>query len=161
MGTYLSCPEVCDSDSSQVLHIGNLFLLAFDLGCAFSPTTNALLGFRLLGDWHLVSHRYLVVTDADFKSRVCRQCCACLRSKCHRRCLLGERACNCHVHLHFLCSHRYDSLLEFLVGSMFAVQLLLSHLSLVVSLRRPSVVNISLLSWLLCAGSRLPLESLS
>ncbi|KAF8966604.1 multidrug resistance protein 4 [Flammula alnicola] len=31
-----------------VLHIGNLFTLAFSLGCAFAPTTGALLGFRFL-----------------------------------------------------------------------------------------------------------------
>ncbi|KAG6831201.1 hypothetical protein H0H87_005917 [Tephrocybe sp. NHM501043] len=31
-----------------VLHIGNLFSLAFTLGCAFAPTTGALIGFRFL-----------------------------------------------------------------------------------------------------------------
>ncbi|KAF8068729.1 major facilitator superfamily domain-containing protein [Lyophyllum atratum] len=31
-----------------VLHIGNLFSLAFTLGCAFSPNTGALIGFRFL-----------------------------------------------------------------------------------------------------------------
>ncbi|KAJ7512748.1 major facilitator superfamily domain-containing protein [Mycena galericulata] len=32
----------------RVLHIGNLFSIAFNLGCAFAPTTGALLGFRFL-----------------------------------------------------------------------------------------------------------------
>ncbi|KAJ6560589.1 major facilitator superfamily domain-containing protein [Mycena vulgaris] len=31
-----------------VLHIGNLFTIAFNIGCAFAPTTGALLGFRFL-----------------------------------------------------------------------------------------------------------------
>ncbi|PFH49928.1 hypothetical protein AMATHDRAFT_146557 [Amanita thiersii Skay4041] len=31
-----------------VLHIGNIFTLAFSLGCGFSPTTSALIGFRFL-----------------------------------------------------------------------------------------------------------------
>ncbi|KAJ7786884.1 major facilitator superfamily domain-containing protein [Mycena olivaceomarginata] len=31
-----------------VLHIGNLCTIAFNLGCAFAPTTGALLGFRFL-----------------------------------------------------------------------------------------------------------------
>ncbi|KAI0952625.1 hypothetical protein AcV7_008365 [Taiwanofungus camphoratus] len=31
-----------------VLHIGNLFMLAFNIGCAFAPTAGALIGFRLL-----------------------------------------------------------------------------------------------------------------
>ncbi|KAF8887590.1 multidrug resistance protein 4 [Infundibulicybe gibba] len=31
-----------------VLHIGNLFSIAFNLGCAFAPTTGSLIGFRLL-----------------------------------------------------------------------------------------------------------------
>ncbi|KAJ7927618.1 multidrug resistance protein 4 [Mycena leptocephala] len=32
----------------SVLHIGNIFLVAFNLGCAFAPNTGSLLGFRLL-----------------------------------------------------------------------------------------------------------------
>ncbi|KIM47070.1 hypothetical protein M413DRAFT_268955 [Hebeloma cylindrosporum] len=31
-----------------VLHIGNLFTMAFSLGCAFAPNTGALIGFRFL-----------------------------------------------------------------------------------------------------------------
>ncbi|KAJ7740046.1 major facilitator superfamily domain-containing protein [Mycena maculata] len=31
-----------------VLHIGNLFSIGFNIGCAFAPTTGALLGFRFL-----------------------------------------------------------------------------------------------------------------
>ncbi|KAH9478470.1 Efflux pump radE [Psilocybe cubensis] len=31
-----------------ILHIGNLFNIAFNLGCAFAPTTGALIGFRFL-----------------------------------------------------------------------------------------------------------------
>ncbi|KII94683.1 hypothetical protein PLICRDRAFT_33499 [Plicaturopsis crispa FD-325 SS-3] len=31
-----------------VLHIGNILLIAFNLGCAFAPTTGALIGFRFL-----------------------------------------------------------------------------------------------------------------
>jgi len=34
-----------------VLHINNLLFLAFNLGCAFAPTTGALLGFRILCGW--------------------------------------------------------------------------------------------------------------
>ena len=32
----------------QVLHIGNLTLIAFSLGCAFAPNTGALIGLRFL-----------------------------------------------------------------------------------------------------------------
>ncbi len=32
----------------QVLHIGNLLFLAFSFGCAYSPTTGSLIGFRVL-----------------------------------------------------------------------------------------------------------------
>ncbi|KAJ6588928.1 major facilitator superfamily domain-containing protein, partial [Mycena capillaripes] len=31
-----------------ILHIGNLFTVAFNIGCAFAPNTGSLLGFRLL-----------------------------------------------------------------------------------------------------------------
>ncbi|PPQ86651.1 hypothetical protein CVT25_006835 [Psilocybe cyanescens] len=31
-----------------ILHIGNLFTIAFSLGCAFAPTTGAFIGFRFL-----------------------------------------------------------------------------------------------------------------
>jgi hypothetical protein len=33
----------------QVLHIGNLIYLAFNLGCAFAPTAGSLIAFRFLG----------------------------------------------------------------------------------------------------------------
>ncbi|KDR80330.1 hypothetical protein GALMADRAFT_62622 [Galerina marginata CBS 339.88] len=33
---------------SWVLHIGNIFTMGFSLGCAFAPTTGALIGFRFL-----------------------------------------------------------------------------------------------------------------
>lgn len=33
----------------QVLHIANVFSLAFNLGCAFAPNTGALIAFRFLG----------------------------------------------------------------------------------------------------------------
>lgn len=36
------------SFSIQVLHLSNLFTLAFSLGCAFSPNTGALIAFRFL-----------------------------------------------------------------------------------------------------------------
>jgi hypothetical protein len=36
------------SSPVQVLHISNLFTLAFSLGCAFAPNTGALIGFRFL-----------------------------------------------------------------------------------------------------------------
>ena len=39
----------------QVLHIGNLSLLAFNLGCAFAPTVNTLIAFRFLGKFSLPS----------------------------------------------------------------------------------------------------------
>ncbi|KIJ66432.1 hypothetical protein HYDPIDRAFT_86594 [Hydnomerulius pinastri MD-312] len=32
-----------------VMHIGNLFFLVFNLGCALAPTANSFIGFRLLG----------------------------------------------------------------------------------------------------------------
>ena len=34
--------------SSQLLHIGNICTLCFNVGCAYAPTTGALIGFRLL-----------------------------------------------------------------------------------------------------------------
>ncbi|KIM90654.1 hypothetical protein PILCRDRAFT_811100 [Piloderma croceum F 1598] len=34
-----------------VLHIANLVFLAFNLGCAFSPTTGSLIAFRFLAGW--------------------------------------------------------------------------------------------------------------
>ncbi|KAI0053098.1 MFS general substrate transporter [Auriscalpium vulgare] len=34
-----------------ILHINNLLFLAFNLGCAFAPTTGALIGFRFLCGW--------------------------------------------------------------------------------------------------------------
>jgi hypothetical protein len=34
-----------------VLHIGNLIYLAFNLGCAFSPTAGSLIAFRFLAGW--------------------------------------------------------------------------------------------------------------
>jgi predicted MFS family arabinose efflux permease len=34
-----------------VLHIGNLVYLAFNLGCAFSPTAESLIAFRFLAGW--------------------------------------------------------------------------------------------------------------
>ncbi|KAA1466239.1 multidrug resistance protein 4 [Dentipellis sp. KUC8613] len=34
-----------------VLHISNLLFLAFNLGCAFAPSTGALIGFRFLCGW--------------------------------------------------------------------------------------------------------------
>ena len=35
--------------NSKVLHISNLFFLAFNLACAFAPNTNALIVFRFFG----------------------------------------------------------------------------------------------------------------
>lgn len=32
----------------QVLHIGNIFSVAFNIGCAYAPNTNALIGLRFL-----------------------------------------------------------------------------------------------------------------
>lgn len=34
--------------NAQVFHIGNIFSLIFNLGCAFAPNTGALIGFRFL-----------------------------------------------------------------------------------------------------------------
>jgi hypothetical protein len=34
--------------SFQVLHIGNLTLIGFSLGCAFAPTTGVLIGLRFM-----------------------------------------------------------------------------------------------------------------
>jgi len=53
-----------------VLHIANIFTLGFNLGCAFAPTTRALIGLRFLSepaiDWlHLIS-LLIYFTQPDF-----------------------------------------------------------------------------------------------
>lgn len=47
-GCVLSLPTIVAADSHQVLHIGNLVFLCFNLGCALAPTTNIFLAFRFL-----------------------------------------------------------------------------------------------------------------
>jgi hypothetical protein len=41
-------PSFFFTSSFQVLHIGNLALIAFSLGCAFAPTTGVLIGLRFM-----------------------------------------------------------------------------------------------------------------
>lgn len=48
MGTSCHLCLSCFSLAIQVFHIGNLLTLAFSLGCAFAPNTDALIGFRFL-----------------------------------------------------------------------------------------------------------------
>lgn len=42
-------PSIITLNFLQVLHIANIFSLAFNLGCAFAPNTGALIAFRFLG----------------------------------------------------------------------------------------------------------------
>ena len=53
----------------QVLHIGNLLTLAFSLGCAFAPNTDALIGFRFLCEHsrRLISVRMLSWFQPDYQ----------------------------------------------------------------------------------------------
>ena len=44
-----------------VLHIGNLFTVAFSLGCAFAPNTNTLIAFRFLCEYQCLYK--LLVSD--------------------------------------------------------------------------------------------------
>ena len=59
----------CCSLSIQVLHIGNLLTLAFSLGCAFSPNTDALIVFRFLCEQSrkLLSVRMLSWFQPDYQ----------------------------------------------------------------------------------------------
>ena len=91
----------------QVLHIGNFFLLAFSVGCAFAPTANALIGFRFLGDFLFYSAvRSIVVWLIHCPSRICRQRPNCVWRWLYKRPFLGERPCNSNVHLHAWPSYR-------------------------------------------------------
>lgn len=47
----------------QVLHISNIFSLAFNLGCAFAPDTGTLLALRFIGGFVTSCHtQYLIST---------------------------------------------------------------------------------------------------
>lgn len=53
-GRVWVCPHAFVAHTSphthhQVLHIGNLLFLCFNLGCALAPTTNIFIAFRFLG----------------------------------------------------------------------------------------------------------------
>ena len=43
-----ACPFLNDVFNPQILHIGNLITIGLNLGCAFAPTTGALIAFRFL-----------------------------------------------------------------------------------------------------------------
>ena len=50
----------------QILHIGNLLFLAFNLACAFAPNTGTLIGMRLLCEWHW-SVDHVTITHKQFR----------------------------------------------------------------------------------------------
>lgn len=88
-----SCPSVNETsiylNGFKVLHLGNLFFLAFNLGCALSSNTMSLLVFRFLGTYGTVG----AATFANFlRSWIGGECAYSMWLRCHQRSLFGTRA---------------------------------------------------------------------
>ena len=79
-----------------VLHLSNLFFLAFTLGCAFAPNTGSLIAFRFLG----ASSRRAPAPCSPPHSRSRRWRPRLHRRRLHRRPLRPGRARHRHVHVH-------------------------------------------------------------